>query len=148
MTQSIMAQPATTHTAELTAQGRGVNLALWGLQVLTAGVFVMAAMPKITADPLAVAGFQALGLGEVGMYLIGSLEIAGAVALLIPLLSGLAGLAFVGLMIGAVIITSLMFGIELVAMPAAVLVLAAIIAWGRRRRTAQFIALVRNNIHR
>lgn len=147
MTQSIMTPLATTNTAAPAAQGRGVNLALWGLQVFTAAVFVMAAMPKISADPQAVAGFQALGLGEVGMYLIGSLEIAGAVALLIPLLCGLAGLAFVGLMIGAVITTLLMFGIEMVAMPAAALALAAMIAWGRRRRTAHLVALVRNHIH-
>lgn len=66
-------------------------------------------------------------------------------ALLIPLLCGLAGLAFVGLMIGAVLTTLLMFGVELVAMPTAVLVLVTIIAWGRRRRTAQLIALVRRH---
>lgn len=140
-----MTQPATTDTTAQTAQRRGVNLALWGLQGLTAAVFVMAAVPKLTANPQAVAGFQALGLGEVGMYLIGALEVAGAVALLIPLLCGLAGLAFVGLMIGAVITTLLMFGVELVATPTAVLVLAAIIAWGRRRRTAQLIELVRRH---
>lgn len=64
--------------------------------------------------------------------------------MLIPLLSGLVGLAFVGLMIGAVVTTLLMAGPQMVAMPAAVLVLAMIIAWGRRRRTAQLVALVRN----
>src|SRR5215813_12603480 len=73
------------------------NVALWSLQVVTAAVFVMAAVPKLTADPQAVAGFTALGLGTSGMYLIGALEIAGAVALLIPRLAGLAGVAFIGL---------------------------------------------------
>lgn len=91
-----------------------------------------------------MAGFNAIGLGVVGMYVIGSLEIAGAVALLIPPLSGLAGLAFVGLMIGAVATTLLVFGAGMVTLPTIVLVLAAIIAWGRRRRTDQLIALIGN----
>jgi uncharacterized membrane protein YphA (DoxX/SURF4 family) len=127
-------------------QQRWVNVALWGLQVVVAGVFVMAAVPKLTADPQAVAGFAALGLGTVGMYLIGALEIAGAIGLLIPPLAGLAGWAFVGLMIGAVISTLLVLGSDLVAMPAAVLVLVGIIAWGRRGRTAELIALVRSRL--
>ncbi|HEY6424755.1 MAG TPA: DoxX family protein [Pseudonocardiaceae bacterium] len=139
MTQTTRTRPVTA-----AAQPRGANIALWGLQVVTAAVFVMAAFPKLTADPQAVAGFNAIGLGQVGMYVIGSLEIAGAIALLIPLLSGLAGLAFVSLMIGAVVTTLLVFGAEMVAMPAVVLLLAAIIAWTRRRHTAQLIALIRN----
>ena len=90
---------------------------MWCLQVVVAGVFVMAAIPKVTADPQAVAGFTALGLGTVGRYIIGALELAGAIALLIPPLAGLAGLAFVALMIGAVLSALLVFGASLVAMP-------------------------------
>jgi uncharacterized membrane protein YphA (DoxX/SURF4 family) len=125
------------------AQRRWGNVALWGLQVVVAGVFVMAAIPKLTADPQAVAGFSELGLGTAGMYVIGVLEIAGAIGLLIPPLVGLAGLALTALMVGAVIST-LLTSAELVAIPAAVLVLTGIIAWGRRRRTAELIALVRS----
>lgn len=33
-----------------------MNGTLWGLQVVVAGVFVMAAVPKVTADPQAVEG--------------------------------------------------------------------------------------------
>ncbi len=109
--------------------------------MLTAAVFVWAAIPKLTADPMAVQGFTAMGLGIAGMYIIGSLEVAGAVALLIPRLAGLAGLAFVGLMIGAVV-ASLPFGAAMVVVPAAVGVLAAVIAWGRRRSTVELVALV------
>ena len=145
MTQTIVTRPTATTTAAPVRQRREVNLALWALQVVMAAVFLMAALPKLTADPQAVAGFTAIGLGETGMYVIGSLEIAGAIALLIPLLGGLAGLAFVGLMTGAVLSTLLVFGPELVVMPAIVLVLVAIIAWGRRGRSAQLLALVRNH---
>jgi hypothetical protein len=128
MTQTITT-PAGSSSATTRSDGqrRGGHVTLWCLQVLCAGVFVMAAIPKVTADPQAVAGFTALGLGTVGMYVIGVLELAGAVGLLIPRLAGLAGLAFVGLMIGAVLSTLLVLGANMVAMPAAVLVLVAII---------------------
>jgi uncharacterized membrane protein YphA (DoxX/SURF4 family) len=136
-----MAQTITTSTAGATR--RGTNIALWVLQVVAAGVFVMAAVPKLTADPQAVAGFTALGLGIAGMYIIGVLEVAGAIGLLIPRLAGLAGSALIALMVGAVISTLLVFGASMVALPAAVLVLVAIIAWGRRGRTAQLVASAR-----
>jgi uncharacterized membrane protein YphA (DoxX/SURF4 family) len=146
MTQAITTPAGvSTATADPAAQRRGVNITLWGLQVLTAAVFVMAAISKVTADPQAVAGFNAMGLGVAGMYIIGTLEITGAIALVIPLLSGLAGFAFVGLMIGAVFTTLLMFGPQLVVFPAVVLVLAAIIAWARRRSVTRLIALIRHH---
>lgn len=152
MTQAIRAQAITTRihrpaTAPVVPR-RGAGLALWGLQTVTAAVFVFAALPKLTADPLAVAGFSAMGFGSVGMYVIGVLEVAGAVALLIPRLAGLAGLAFVALMIGAVVVTVLTMGAAMAALPAVVGVLAAVIAWGRRQRTAELVALVRGFSHR
>jgi uncharacterized membrane protein YphA (DoxX/SURF4 family) len=147
-----MTQTITTRTVgtapmiptEPAAPRRSANIALWALQVVTAAVFVMAAVPKVTASPQAVEGFNAMGLGVTGMYIIGALELAGAVALLIPRLCGLAGLAFVGLMVGAVVATVLTFGPGLLAPPSVVLVLAATIAWTRRRRTADLVALVRS----
>jgi uncharacterized membrane protein YphA (DoxX/SURF4 family) len=123
-------------------------VALWALQIMTAGVFVMAAVPKLTADPMAVAGFTAMGFGVAGMYIIGALEVAGAVGLLIPRLTGLAAACLVALMIGAVTVTVLMFGVSLIATPTAVGVLAATIALGRRRSTAELVAPVRRIAHR
>jgi uncharacterized membrane protein YphA (DoxX/SURF4 family) len=142
------AKTMTDPTAIQASGRRAANVTLWCLQVVTAAVFVFAAVPKVTADPQAVAGFDAMGLGNTGMYLIGTAELAGAVGLLIPVLCGLAALALVGLMIGAVIITVLLFGVgPLVALPAGVLVLVAIIAWGRRRRTARLFALAQLSVH-
>lgn len=151
MTQTIRTSTGTTGSTETSPalrRRRGGNIALWGLQVVTAGVFVMAAVPKVTADPQAVAGFTAMGFGTVGMYVIGALEIAGAIGLLIPRLAGPAGLAFIGLMVGAVTTTLLMYGPGMVAFPAAVLVLVAIIAYGRRGQTAALVALVRSRAGR
>lgn len=148
MNPALGASGATADTAAPGSRRRAANLTLGGLQIVTAVVFVMAAVPKVSADPQAVAGFNAIGLGMVGMYSIGLLEIAGAVALLIPLLAGLAGLAFTGLMVGAVVTTLLVFGVDMTALPVVVLVPAGTIAWGRRQRTVELIELVRSRAHR
>lgn len=111
---------------------------------MAAAVFVLGALPKLAGAPQAVAGFDAIGFGDWVRYLIGALEVAGAAALLVPLLAGVAGLAFVGLMIGAVLTQLLVFGGEMVIYPTAMLVLVAIIAWGRRRRTARLVELMRS----
>ncbi len=106
MTQTTATATApTTTTAAPARPGRAANIGLWTLQVLTAAVFVFAAIPKITADPMAVAGFAMMGIGPAGMLTIGLLELAGAIAMFIPRLTGLAALCQVALMIGAVTTT-------------------------------------------
>jgi uncharacterized membrane protein YphA (DoxX/SURF4 family) len=115
---------------------RAANAGLWTLQVLLAAVYVFSAFGKLTADAQNVAGFEAMGLGTAGMYVIGCLELAGAIAMFVPPLTGLAALCFVALMSGAVAITWIMFGASwLVAVPAVVGVAAAVVAWGRRATT-------------
>lgn len=52
-------------------------------------------------------------------------------------------------MVGALITTMLQFGVgPMVAWPAVVLVLVAVIAWGRRGRTAELFALAQRLVHR
>jgi uncharacterized membrane protein len=143
---TIAYQPGTaTTTASATTskpRRRWANVTLWVVQVLTAALYVFGAIPKLTANPQAVEGFNAMHLGTAGMYIVGALEVAGAVGLLIPRLCGLAATAFVALMIGAVIATVLVVP-SMVAMPASVLVVVAILAWARRDRTAALVELVR-----
>jgi uncharacterized membrane protein YphA (DoxX/SURF4 family) len=142
MTQTTAATVSSSTTSPA-RPGRAANIALWTLQVLTAAVFVFAAIPKITADPMAVAGFAMMGIGPAGMVTIGLLELAGAIALFIPRLTGFAALCQVALMIGAVLTTLVYFGPSMVALPAAVLVAVAIIAYARRRSTVELVALAR-----
>ena len=125
------------------APSRRANAALWVLQVLVAAVYLFSAFFKLTASPENVAGFQAMGLGTAGMYVIGALELAGAIAMFIPVLTGLAATCFVALMIGAVIATLAVGGGALAAIPATVLVLVAILAWGRRDSTRRLVARLR-----
>jgi hypothetical protein len=131
--------PATTTPTT----SRAANIGLWTLQVLLAAVYAFSAFGKLTAEAQNVAGFEAMGLGNAGMYTIGVLELAGAIAMFIPRLTGLAALCFVALMTGAVILTWLIGGGVLVAIPATVLVVAAIVAWGRRDSTRRLVASLR-----
>jgi hypothetical protein len=113
------------------------------LQVLLAAVYAFSAFGKLTAEAQNVAGFEAMGLGTTGMYIIGALELAGAIAMFVPRLTGLAATCFVALMIGAVIITLAIGGGALAAIPATVGVLAAVVAWGRRDSTRRLVAQLR-----
>ena len=122
---------------------RRANVFLWVLQVLLAVVYASSSFLKLTASPENVAGFAAMGLGNAGMYIIGCLELAGAIAMFVPVLTGLAATCFVALMIGAVIATLAIGGGVLAAIPAAVLVVAAVVAWGRRDSTRRLVARLR-----
>lgn len=134
----------TTHTAAPTTASRVANIGLWTLQVLLAVAYTFSGVLKLSADAQNVAGFEAMGLGMAGMYVIGALELAGAIAMFIPRLTGLAALCFVALMIGAVTITWVMFGPGLALIPAVVGVLAAVVAYGRRDSTRALLAKIRS----
>jgi uncharacterized membrane protein YphA (DoxX/SURF4 family) len=133
-----IATPTATRTTS-----RTTGAVLWTLQVLLAVVYAFSAFGKLTADAQNVAGFEAMGLGMPGMYVIGALELAGAIAMFVPALTGLAATCFVALMVGAVISTWAIGGGALVAIPATVLVVAAVVAWGRRDSTRRLVAQLR-----
>jgi hypothetical protein len=78
-----------------------INVTLWTAQILLAACFAFVATPKLLGDPTAVAAFKSIGFGQWFRYLTGSCELAGAVGLVIPRLSGLAAIGLVGLMVGA-----------------------------------------------
>ena len=120
------------------------NVVLWTLQVLLAAVYAFSALGKLTADAQNVAGFAAMGLGNTGMYIIGALELAGAIAMFVPVLTGLAATCFVALMTGAVVLTLMMGGGALAAIPATVGVVAAIVAWERRDSTHRLVGQLRS----
>lgn len=130
--------PATATGAEhRQVPGRRVHWALWAAQVLLALVFLAVSYPKVTLDPVAVGGFAAMGFSTAGTMIIGCVEIAGAIGLLVPRLSGLAALGLVALLIGATVTTVLTMGVAGVPMPVVLGVVAALVAWGRWDRTVE-----------
>ena len=119
------------------SMSRGPNIALWALQGVLALVFALSALMKFTAAPQAVEVFEAMGTASWLPYVIGPLEVVGAIALLIPRLSGLAAAAFVALMIGAVL-THLIWGGSVV-LEIVLLILSAVVAYGRRTSTSELL---------
>ncbi|MGI5374621.1 DoxX family protein [Streptomyces sp. CA-251387] len=127
-----------------TPRGRRARIALRGLQILLALFYAIAsALPKLIAHPTAAEGFDELGWGSAGMYTIGALELAGAVALLIPVLQSVAAMALSALMVGAFVVTITAFGGENAATPLILIVPLALIAWARRSSNADLLRLVR-----
>jgi putative oxidoreductase len=76
-------------------------IALWGLKGLLAAVFVAAGGAKLYGVPMLVEEFEHIGLGQWFRYVTGTLEIAGGLAILVPLLSGIAAVLLGCVMVGA-----------------------------------------------
>jgi putative oxidoreductase len=135
-----MAQVLTEGTRSGSAStGKIVNVVLWVLQVAAAGMFLMVGFLKLSGNPQLVGLFEAIGLGQWFRYLTGSLEVLGAVLLLIPRLSGLGALMLAGVMTGAVITHLFIVGGSPL-MAIILLVVTGVIAWGRRQRTMNLLA--------
>lgn len=126
------------------SRSRRAEISLRALQTALALFYgIASALPKLIAHPSAVESFDKIGWGSTGMYIIGSLELAGAVALLIPVLAPLAAVALSGLMVGAFIVQLTVFGGQYAATPLILMVPLILIAWARRHRTADLVRLVR-----
>ena len=120
--------------------GRTRTVALWGAQIVLASQFLGAGLVKITGDPAMVEMFSDIGAGQWFRYLVGALELAGAVGLLLPRLCGLAALGLAGLMVGATI-TNVVILDAAPWLPIVFLVVSAAIAVARRARTRALLGL-------
>jgi len=77
---------------------------LWAAQILLAAFFLFVAVPgKLTGSHGAVQEFAAIGAGQWFRYLVGIIELAGAIGLLVPGLAGLAAAWLAADMVGATI---------------------------------------------
>ncbi|MGW7403749.1 DoxX family protein [Streptomyces sp. NPDC054833] len=131
-------------TSAPTALGHRARIALRTVQVLLALFYAIAsALPKLIAHPSAVESFDRIGWGSTGMYTIGALELAGAVALLIPVLQSVAAIALSALMVGAFIVQLTVFDGQYAATPVILMVPLTLIAWARRGHNAELLRLVR-----
>jgi putative oxidoreductase len=121
--------PSTTATRR-----RTLGIALWVLQALLALQFAMAGLAKVFGSPAMVEMFAIIGIGQWFRYVVGALELAGAVGVLIPWLSGLAALGLVGLMAGATLTNVLVLDTSPL-LPIVLFVVSSMVAWGRWPRT-------------
>ena len=96
--------------------------------------FAMAGSGKVFGDPAMVEMFATIGIGQWFRYVVGALEIAGAVGVLVSRLSGLAALGLLCLMAGAILTNVLVLGTSPL-LPIVLMLLSALVAWGRWPRT-------------
>jgi putative oxidoreductase len=134
-------QQALTEDTRLSSSSTGkiMNVVLWILQVAAAGMFLMVGFLKLSGNPQLVGLFEAIGLGQWFRYLTGTLEVAGAILLLIPRASGLGALMLAGVMAGAVMTHLFIIGgSPLIAIT--LLVVKGVVSWGKRQRTMNLLA--------
>lgn len=119
-------------------QDRILTIIVWVLQVLLAFQFAGGGVFKLIGAPEMVAMFTTIGAGQWFRYLVGTLEIAGALGLLIPRLSGLAAFGLAGLLVGATLTNLFILHVD-PWLPIGFLVVSTLITW---RRWPQIIALI------
>ena len=73
----------------------------WGISALLALAFTMAGATKLTGNPMMAESFANWGYSGWFMYAVGSAEIAGAIAVLIPRIAAFGGLWLAAMMTGA-----------------------------------------------
>ena len=127
----IISATETTREAPAAKRRDKKNIALWVVQVVLAAQFASGGILKLTGSQSMVDMFVTIGAGDWFRFLVGVLEIAGAIGLLIPRLTGLAAACLAALMVGAAITQAAILGgapvIEIV-----FLVLATVVAYHRR----------------
>ena len=120
-------------------RGRSGVIALWTVQILFAGMFLLAGGSKLLGAPAMVTLFNTIGVGQWFRYVTGIIEVGSAIALLVPSLAMFGALALVPTMIGAVATELFIVGDS--AIPPAVLLLGAIgVVWARREQLLGIVA--------
>jgi uncharacterized membrane protein YphA (DoxX/SURF4 family) len=114
-------------------RSRVALIALWGLQVGLAAMFLLAGGSKLTGAPEMVALFDAVGVGQWFRYVTGLVEVTSAVALLVPSLALFGALLLASTMVGAIATHLFIVGGSL-ALPGVLLLGLLIVLWARRDR--------------
>jgi uncharacterized membrane protein YphA (DoxX/SURF4 family) len=118
-----------TSTAPRT-RSRPLTVALWIVSAATAGMFVMAGVPKLAGAPEMVQLYEVLGVGQWFRYVTGLIEIVSGVALLVPALALFGALALAATMVGAILTHVFVIGGS-PALPMILLMATSFIAWTR-----------------
>lgn len=117
---------------------RGVTILAWSLQIVLALVFLVAGGAKLAGIPMMVQVFDLVGFGQWFRIVTGLVEVAGAVALLIPGYAGFAALWLCCTMVGAVLAHQTVLPTP--ATPAVLLLaFCALLIWLRREQIAAVV---------
>jgi uncharacterized membrane protein YphA (DoxX/SURF4 family) len=132
----------TAPAARTSRSARFANVATWIVQAVVGLQFVSGGVMKLAGSTSMVDLFTDIGAGQWLRYVVGALEVAGGVGLLIRPLCGLAAAGLALVMVGAVV-TNVAVISENPALPAVYLVLLTLIAYRRRTQTAALVSRFR-----
>jgi putative oxidoreductase len=113
--------------------GRAAFIVLWVVQVGLAVMFLFAGGSKLTGAPAMVAMFETIGVGQWFRYVTGIVECTAGILLLVPSFSIFGALLLIPTMIGAAATNAFIVHVS-PAPPVVLLLVAAAIAWFRRRQ--------------
>jgi len=127
MTNSSLTAAAPTQTHP----GKAANIALWVLQILLALAFLGAASGKLLGTPPMVALYEAIGIGQWFRYVTGLLELTGAILIVSPRTT-IFGAALLCMIMAGAVMSHLVILHTAPTAPAVLLLVAGVVAWGRR----------------
>lgn len=105
---------------------------IWALAVILAAFFLVAGGLKLRGVPSQVENFAHWGYAGWFLYVVGAVEAAGAVGLLVPRLAGSAALLLGGTMLGAALTHLVHHEMKAVPIPLVILGLLAVVGYARR----------------
>lgn len=82
---------------------KGRTIALWGLQIIAAVMFLGSGGAKLASAQPTIEVFEKIGIGHWFRYLTGILEVGGAVGLFLPRYSFYAACLLAIVMVGAIV---------------------------------------------
>lgn len=132
------AVPAQTSTG---ARSRPATIVVRTLQVLLGLMFIVGSgAPKLFGEAYAVQIFEDLGTGQWLRIVVGLLEVAGGIGLLVPRLAGLAASCLIALMVGATVAQLFFLSEGFWFTPVILGVLLGVVAWVRRAEIPETLA--------
>jgi uncharacterized membrane protein YphA (DoxX/SURF4 family) len=116
-------------------RSRPVTIILWVLQIVVAGMFLIAGGSKLAGAAPMVDMFNTIGVGQWFRYVTGLIEVGSAMLLFVPSLAIVGAILLICTMVGAIIAHFTVLHTP-PTMPVVLLALSAIIAWLRRPTAA------------
>ena len=108
------------------------QVGVWALTVVLAVLFLLAGGGKLIGAPKQVDNFAHWGYAAWFVYVIGAVEAAGAIGLLLPRFAGFAALLLGGTMLGASLTHLVHHEMMAVPIPLVILGLLAVVGYARR----------------
>ena len=143
-----MTTSATLKTGRSAAKPSRVTTVVgWAFRILGADLFLYFGFGKVSGtNAAAIDTFEQIGMGQWLRVTVGSLELLGAIGLLIPLTAGLAAACLAALVVGAMGVELLVVEDGSITAPLICFVVVAVVAVLRRRTIAEPFRFVRSRL--